>query len=419
MNLKTVGLTLAMAIVIASISPCALASDAAPLPPGPGDSMNWTPDQQIVGYREIARIYPVRMVARGSTVHGLPLAVHPISPRWQLKGEAMDVDRFMEATRASGVIVLKDGAVVLERYGLGRTAQDRWWSQSVGKSITSILVGAAIQDGFIKSLNDQVPNYIPELKGTAFDGVTLRDLLTMTSGVKWNEDYTDPKSDPMQMFSQPVTIGSDPIVPFARRLTRAHAPGSTFQYKGIDPVLAGRVVSRAVGRSLSEYLSEKLWKPYGMDHDASWSLAAGLEDTQCCVSATLRDFARIGQFMLDGGKIGDVQVLPPDYLAESTKPLAPQFNRGNSNRIGYGYYWWCLPDDGFAAIGIQGQVIAIFPKEKLIIAINSAWPNSSNHKEYEDAAKTFGEARDAFIEAVRQETAGHAVGPVRRDCDGC
>lgn len=168
----------------------------------------WTPDEQIVGYRAILRLFPWRIVSRGEIVRQLPFSIHQISPHWTCMGQAMDVDSYMQAQRVSGVLVLKDGRVVLERYGLCRTANDKWDSQSVTKSVTSILVGAAIRDGYIKSPDSLVTDYVHELKGSAYDGVTIRHLLMMTSGVKWNEDWNDPHSDAKLELSGASRMGS-------------------------------------------------------------------------------------------------------------------------------------------------------------------------------------------------------------------
>src|SRR5437868_4466318 len=156
------------------------------LPPR-GAAANWTPDQQLIGYRERRKIEPVRVVGRGPQPSLFTLAANQISPRWTFNGQAMDVDSFMKAKRVSGVIVVKNGRIMLERYGLGRTDEDVWDSQSVAKSVTAILIGAAIQDGYIKSMDDPIIRYIPELRGSAYDRVTIRQLLTMRSGIKWNE----------------------------------------------------------------------------------------------------------------------------------------------------------------------------------------------------------------------------------------
>ena len=170
----------------------------------------WTPEQQSAGYRSIEKIYKVATVKRGSNVHPLPKASQQLSPTWDYGDRQWTLASYMSANRTSGVLVLKDGKIVLERYGLGRTPKDRWTSFSVAKSLTSTLVGAAIQDGKIKGPDAMVTDYVPELKGSAYDGVTVRQLLMMSSGVKWNEDYTDPKSDVAQAGFTGSEPGMDP-----------------------------------------------------------------------------------------------------------------------------------------------------------------------------------------------------------------
>ncbi|MFK4529221.1 CubicO group peptidase (beta-lactamase class C family) [Bradyrhizobium japonicum] len=377
------------------------------LPPsfGVAGGARWTPDQQIVALRERHKIDPVRVVGCGPSVHPLPLAIHQISPHWTWKGQAMDVDRYMDAQRASGVIVLKDGVVIFERYGLGRTAQDRWDSASMAKGFTAILVGAAIQDGYINSLDALVADYIPELKGSAYDGVTVRDLTSMTSGVKWNEDYNDPNADVSKFLSLPVVDGVNPMIAYMRRLPRANRPGTKFHYNSGDVALAGIIVTRATGKPLSQYLSDKLWRPYGMEKEATWMTdAAGQELASGGFGATLRDYARIGQFMLDGGRAGNVQVLPPGWLAEATSALVtcdetPGFP-------GYGYYWRSSKN-AFAATGYAGQRVIVHPKDKVVIAINSALPNPQIAENVEQLT--------AFAEALHAAAVAQPIGPARHE----
>ncbi|ULJ74258.1 serine hydrolase domain-containing protein [Rhizobium gallicum] len=373
------------------------------LPSGGVASLNWTPDQQAYAFRRRAEIDPVRKIGNGRNASPMPIALHQISPRWTWKGESMDVDCYLKQERVSGVIVLKDGHVLLERYGLGRTAEDLWDTQSVTKSIAGILVGAAIQDGYIEGVGEAVTKYIPELKGSAYDDVTIRQLLTMTSGVKWVEDYTDDaKSDDSKMFmpaTAPMVNGVDPVVRYMRRLSRATNPGATFQYKGGDSELAAKLVSNAVGMSLSEYLSIKIWKPFGMDRSAYWMVnPAGQEYGSTGISMTLRDYARIGQFMLGGGKVGGVQVLPWEWLADATSAQEAFSVATESGATGYGYYWW-IGKDFFMANGYAGQRIVVYPEDKTVIAVNSAWeqPNRPEHSP----------ALTAFIEALHAAAVTH------------
>ncbi len=372
-------------------SPASAIAGDAPLPPGGAAILSWTAEQQAVGYRNMEKIDPSRVIRRGPQVRTLPVATTRIDPTWTWNGRTYDTASYMTRMRASGVVVLKDGKIVLERYGLGRRPDDRWTSFSVAKSVTSTLIGAAIQDGYIKSLDAPVTDYIPELKGSAYDGVTIRQLLTMTSGVKWNEDYSDPHSDVAQAGGAILEPGVNPIVSYMRRLPRADLPGAKWAYKTGETDLAGILVSNAVGRPLADYLSEKIWAPFGMERDATWvEDVAGHERGGCCISMTLRDYARFGQFMLEGGKAGGVQVLPPGWVADATSEHA-KLPPGEGDG-GYGYFWWLVPG-GYAAEGIFGQQVFVYPQDRVVIAINSAWPQADNTEDWV--------AQAAFAEALR------------------
>jgi CubicO group peptidase (beta-lactamase class C family) len=312
------------------------------------------------------KVFPVKVIARGAQVHPLPVADKPIDPSFAFRGKTYDTAAYMAAFRASGVLVIKDGSIVLERYGLGRTPKDRWTSFSVAKSVTSTLIGAAIKDGKIKSLDDSVTLYIPELKGSAYAGVTVRQLITMTSGVKWNESYTDPNSDVAKVGLSMVEAGINPVVSYMRRLPREAEPGTKFVYKTGETDLAGILLSNAVGEPLAQYLSDKIWRPYGMEQDGIWiEDVAGHERGGCCISMTLRDYGRFGQFMLDHGKAAGSSVVPAGWTEDATAQhvAVPP----------YGYFWWLIPG-GYEAEGIFGQSLSIFPEDHMVVVINSAWP---------------------------------------------
>ena len=386
-------------IILALAASAALAATGAQaqvaLKPGTPSILQWSPEQQRQWYPAIETVYQVRTVPRGTRVHPLPAAGRSIAPAFEYAGKTWTADDYMAAYNVSGVLVLKDGKVLLEKYGLGRKPEDRWTSFSVAKSVTSTLVGAAIQDGKIKGLEDVVTNYVPELKGSAYEGVTVRQLLMMSSGVKWNEDYTDPNSDVARAGSAILEPGVNPIVSYMRRLPRANEPGAKFTYNTGETDLVGVLVSKAVGKSLSEYASEKLWKPYGMERDAIWMVdLAGHERGGCCMSMTLRDYGRVGQFMLDGGKAGDVQVLPPWWAEQAT---TPQITNG-APAPGYGYFWWMRPNGSYDASGIFGQSITTFRDDRLVIVINAAWPQATGRE--------LGMARTAFVNAIREAAKG-------------
>jgi CubicO group peptidase (beta-lactamase class C family) len=204
------------------------------------------------------------------------------------------------------------------------------------------------------------------LKGSAYADVTVRQLITMTSGVKWNESYTDPNSDVAKVGLSMVEPGINPVVSYMRHLPREAAPGTKFVYKTGETDLAGILLSNAVGEPLAQYLSEKIWRPYGMEQDGIWvEDVAGHERGGCCISMTLRDYGRFGQFMLDHGKAAGREVVPAGWTEEATAEhvAVPP----------YGYFWWLTPG-GYEAEGIFGQSVSVFPEDRLVVVINSAWP---------------------------------------------
>lgn len=317
--MRTMRLTLAaVGAAMAAAAPGAVLAQQSP-PPGASILM-WTPEQQKTGYKSMEQLTPHKVVKRGAEAYPLPAGA-PIDDKVKIEigGKTLTIAEFMDAYRVSGLMAVKDGKVVLERYGLDRKPQDRWTSFSVAKSVTSTLVGAAIKDGYIKSLDEPVTTYIPELKGGGYDGVTVGQLITMTSGVKWNEDYTDLNSDVAKVGLSVIEPSVNPVVSYMRRLPREAAPGTRFHYSTGETDLVGVLVSNATGKPLATYLSEKIWAPFGMEQDAIWvEDVAGHERGGCCMSMTLRDYARFGLFMLGGGSAGGRQVLPQGWTAQAT-----------------------------------------------------------------------------------------------------
>lgn len=324
----------------------------------------WSQAQRDANFPAMEKLFP------GSTIKA-PAHARVLPAGAPLPIPAADVDAFMSSMNVAGLIVLQNGKVRLERYARGLTAEGRWTSFSVAKSFTSTLVGAALKDGYIKSLNDPVTRYIPELAGSGYDGVTVAQLLTVTSGVKWNEDYTDPKSDVARMFLEPVPAGVDPTVYFMRKLPRDTAPGTKWVYKTGETNLIGVLVRRATGKSLVAYAEEKIWKPAGMERDGFWMTdQTRAEVSGCCLSVSLRDYARFGQFVLEGGH----GVTAKRWFADATKPHAEVAPGG----FGYGYQWWTYPGGRFGAVGIFGQGIVIDPATKTVVAMVSAAPKASD-----------------------------------------
>ncbi|VXD00039.1 serine hydrolase [Sphingomonas sp. AX6] len=324
----------------------------------------WDQPTRERNFRNMEKIFPGYVVEAGSRVKALPAGV-------PLPVDGATIDAYMKANNVAGLIVLQDGRVRLERYGLGFGREGRWTSFSVAKSFTSTLVGAAIKDGFIQSVDEPVTRYIPELAGSGYDGVTIAQLLTMTSGVKWNESYTDPNSDVARMYATPAPAGMDATVAYMRTLPRETTPGEKFVYKTGETNLIGVLVSNAIGdRSIATYLSEKIWKPYGMEADAFWMTdPSGQEVSGCCLSVSLRDYARMGQFALEGG----AGLVPEGWIAEATRAHVTL----NAAGFGYGYQWWTYPGEMYGGQGIFGQSITVDPKTRTVVAIVSAWPRAT------------------------------------------
>lgn len=338
-----------------------------------GVMLSWTPEQTLVNFRRSDQIFPAHAIRHGAKVRPLPRAAAQIDPVvTQSDGlPAVSVTQLMEAERITGVIAVKGGEIILERYAFGRGPDDRWLSMSVAKSVTATLIGAAVRDGLIHSIDDPVARYIPKLKGTAFDGVTIRHLMTMSSGVSYNEDVVDLHSDVALAGGEEMVGGVPPLVAYAARLDREATPGTRRKYQTIDADMLGIVLSRALkGRTLANYISEKIWQPFGMEADASWIVdKAGIERGGCCLSITLRDYARLGMFMDEGGRAGGVDVLADGWIQQA---WTPQFSEPDKYVKGFGYYWQVRQDGGYEAVGAYGQSVTIYPKEHLVIAVNSA-----------------------------------------------
>lgn len=371
--MKTVALALSLFAAPASASqPVKLTPEqAAHAQKLAAEVLFWPQAKRDRNFRHMQDIFPSTKVAAGKHVHPLP----PGRSLLPALGGPKAVDQMMEQLNEVGLLVLQDGKIRLERYHGGFGPNQLWTSFSVAKSLTSSLVGAAVQDGYIKSLDDPVTRYIRGLEGSAYDGVTIRQLLTMTSGVKWNEDYTDPNSDVARMLSTPPPPGANPTVAYMKKLPREAAPGTKWVYKTGETILVGVLVEKATGKSLSDYLSEKIWRPYGMEKDAWWEVDVGGGNIGgCCVSAALRDYGRVGQFLLDGGRAGGKQVLPASWVAEATAKHADIGEPG----YGYGYQFWTEDGGRYDAIGIFGQMIHVDPKNRLVIVTLSDWPHATD-----------------------------------------
>jgi CubicO group peptidase (beta-lactamase class C family) len=371
--------------------------------PTNADVLSWRQDQREAAFRAMDRL-PFLATAAIITPSPLPLTL-PIGEPLEIPG----LDEYMAAQGTAGLVIVQDGKIRLERYGLGFDAAGRWTSFSVAKSFTSTLVGAAIQDGHIDSLEDKVSRYIPGLRGSAYDDVTVRQLLTMSSGVRWNEDYEDPNADVARFNNAKPEAGLDATVSYMRQLPRAHPPGEVWNYNTGETNLIGVLVSSATGKPLAQYLQERIWHPGGMEAEATWLQGkTGHEIAGCCLQAATRDFARFGLFVLANGNVDGRQIVPQDWFAQATRK---QKDIGNPGR-GYGFQWWTYDDGAVAAQGIFGQGIFIDPQRRLVIASNSNWTRATLGPEPK--------AREAFYAKVREliDQSSTGVGDAANDTVG-
>lgn len=335
------------------------------------------PDIQVETFRHIERLFPTRTVKHGTRVYPLPKSDAPLeSFNFTSANKKYDLYDYMSLNRVAGLLVLKDGKVAFERYELGNNETTRWMSMSVVKSITSTLVGVAIKDGYIKSIDDPVTKYLPTLAGSAYEGVTIRNLLQMASGVKWDETYTNPASDRRRMLELQLAGKPGSILKFMSTLGRAGEPGTIWNYNTGETYVVGELIHAAVGKPVAQYLSERIWSNFGMESDATWWLESpdGQEIGGSGLSATLRDYGRFGLFVMNHGRVGQEQVLPEDWVSEagSSKVIG-------GRKVNYGYMWW-VPDasansvheGAFLAVGIFGQSIYVNPAAHVVVVVWSA-----------------------------------------------
>ena len=333
----------------------------------PAHILFWEPKQKVAGFRNLVSIFPARRVEAGGAVLALPDSETPITElTYEFEGESLGIDDYMNRGHVVGLIAVQDGQVVLERYAAGNDAASRWVSFSVAKSVVSMLAGAAILDGYIESVHEPVTAYLPRLKGSAYDDVTIEHLLQMASGVEWNEDYADPESD--VNTTPPTLVGMYGMLAGKERVEGA---GKLFNYNTAETNLVGALVRAAIGNNLATYLAHKVWRPFGMETDAYWMThgPGGGELGGCCINATLRDYARIGLFALADGVLADgTRVLPEGWMQASTAP-----SKGSDE---YGYLWWLWPEGQYRALGIFGQTIAVYPDRNLVVATHGAAPTA-------------------------------------------
>lgn len=351
-----------------------------------GVPMNWFYDEAVrVGsFSHLDEIFKHHTLPHSPSPVPLPTAASEPAFSYHFDNKDRSINEYLERQRVTGLLILKDGQIVLERYQYDRKLTDRFVSHSMAKSITSLGIGFALQEGKIKSLDDKVSAYVTELKDLPFGEVTLRNVLRMSSGVQFNENY-DGKDDLARFGALRRTKGL--MAAFSDFTLRDAPEGASFHYASAQTELLGAVLRAATGDTLAAYIAPRLWRPMGAESDATWIVdAAGLETAAGSFNATLRDFGRLGLLMANDGAVDGKQILPKDYLLEATdwhrQPAS--FAPGKATPFfGYGYQFWLFPGEKrrFALIGVYGQSIFVDPGLKLVMVQTAVAKSASVTKE--------------------------------------
>lgn len=344
-------------------------------------------DSIVENFRTLYKKYPSSTVRRSGPFYKLREERRALPETYVYKGKTKKISHWIERTGTTGLLVIKDGVIVFDNYYQGNEKSTRVIAMSVSKSFVSCLVGVALAEGKITDLQDPVEKYAPELKGSGYEGVSLKNVLQMSSGIRFVEDYGDLKSDIVRLVGSFLT-GS--INDFVATLPNELKPGTFNRYVSADTQVLSMVLTGATKKSLTEYMQEKLWSRLGAEYDAEW--LTDPKKTEMAfggLNATLRDYARFGLLYLNQGRnFKGEQLVPKNWVKVSVTPDAPHLMPGRDNPgsdwpMGYGYQWWIPenPEGDFAAIGIYGQFIYVHPVHKVVIAKSSAYVDYNNSGE--------------------------------------
>ncbi|MEO1661366.1 MAG: serine hydrolase [Pseudomonadota bacterium] len=334
-------------------------------------------------FQNTSELYPIRTVSVSETRQPLPqneIALDGFT--YEYEGETRTLADLYTEMETSGLIIVHKGDVVHESYGRGADPGTRFTTWSLVKSITSTLVGVAVADGKIDSVDDPLVKYLPEVAGTAYDGVTIKQALQMSSGIRYDPNLFDGNmQDTVEFMTNSVVTGKKPAFDLAIKYKREHAPGTKFNYNTAESQVLLELVRRVTGMDAADYLEQKIWRPLGMEHSGEWVLdragAEGAEIGGAFYNAALRDWARFGVFIEQGGVWNGVQILPEDWVDRATisdeAHIRPGEVHPNPNR-GYAWHWWTYADGTFTASGANGQTLYVDRENDLVVARSSAWP---------------------------------------------
>jgi CubicO group peptidase (beta-lactamase class C family) len=333
-------------------------------------------------FHSMDHLFFTRKVTRSGAVWELPKRDAVLSFGYTFDGKQFTPAEFIDRTYTNALVILKHGTIVYEDYRNLTDQHTKFVSFSMAKSITSLLIGMAVADGQIKSLDDAITRYVPELKGSGYEGVTIRQVMQMRSGVHYDERYDfGAKSQAQQVFEEAIVRNVKRFADLAPSLKRGMAPGAKFNYSTMDTAVLGWMLERAVKQPLSTYMTAKLWEPLGAEADGFWMAdgppGMGRALNGMGFNAVARDYARIGQLMLQSGNVRGNQIAPREWVASSTTSTAIDGPKppGEMPELGYGYQWWTLHGTGaYTALGLQGQFVYIDPVTDTVVVKLSYFP---------------------------------------------
>jgi len=336
------------------------------------------PEVIAENFRSVGEDFDENIVMKGPDEYKFRRDIKKLPETYLSKGKEKNVQNFIKDTDTTGLVVVKGDTILFEEYYNGNNEVSKAIAWSVTKSFVSALFGIAVAEGKIKSIEDSVTDYLPELKESGYNGVRIKDVLQMSSGIAFDEDYADFNSD-INRMGRYFALNL-PFDDFIKTLKPGRKPGTFNLYVSMDTQVLGMIIAKATGEKLSDYLSEKIWKPVGMESDAIWIIDSdGMEAAFGGLCAVLRDYARFGRLYLDGGNWNGKQIVPEDWVKDSITPDAAHLMPGKrdtaDSSMGYGYQWW-IPEGGegdFMAIGVYGQAIYISPKDNIVIARTAAY----------------------------------------------
>jgi len=339
----------------------------------------------LVGsHSQLDQVFEGRLVRRADTPSRLARAATEPAIQYYYQGAAADLDRYLSRNPATGLLVARGDTILIERYQYGRNDRHRFTSWSMAKTVTSMLIGIAIAEGRIRSVDDPAAVYVPALAGTEYGRTSLRHLLQMSSGVRFVEEYSG-RDDVARLsadtFRQVGSGGVEAVTPYDQRVVPA---GTKFSYASVETQVLGLVLRNAVGRPVADYLSEKIWQPMGAEADATWLVdRAGQEATYCCINAVLRDYARLGLLLAHDGNWRGRQIIPAAWIEEAARvqPEQAYLKPGVATPFfGYGYQTWIFPGERpmFALLGVRGQTILVDPTSRLVMVHTAVRKQPSN-----------------------------------------